>query len=121
MKIVLALIAGFALGVAVTGFGAEGKPSAAYFIAESDVRNPAADAKIIAKLPATAQRYGGRYLARGGKIVRFEGEPPRRVVIVAFDNLDSIRAWRSAPDVKALEEQRKKIGTILRLYAVDGL
>ena len=118
MKIVLALIAGIGLGVAVSGYG---KSSSAYFIAESDVRNPEADAKIIAKLPATAQRHGGRYLARGGGIVPFEGEPPKRVVIVAFDDMESIRAWRSAPDVKELEELRKTAGTTLRLYAVEGL
>jgi len=93
----------------------------AYFIAESEVSDPAADAKIIAKLPATAERFGGRYLARGGKIVGFSDNTPRRVVIVQFDSMDAAVAWRAAPDVKALEEERMKIGTKLRLYAVEGI
>jgi uncharacterized protein (DUF1330 family) len=121
MKTILVLIAGIGIGIAVSGFTADGKARATYFIAESVVTNPEQDAKIIARLPVTAERFGGRYLARGGKIVAFGDEAPKRVVIVAFDSMEAVRAWRDAPDVKELEELRKKAGTSLRLYAVEGL
>lgn len=93
----------------------------AYFIAESIVTDPQADSAVIAKLPATTEAYGGRYLARGGRIVGFGGEPPRRVVIVAFDSMANAERWRADPQVKALEEERRKTGTTLRLYAVEGV
>jgi uncharacterized protein (DUF1330 family) len=53
--------------------------------------------------------------------VSFGGEPPRRVVIVAFDSMAQAEGWRADPKVKALEEERKNIGTTLRHYAVEGL
>ena len=48
-------------------------------------------------------------------------EPPKRLVIVAFDSMAHAQAWRADPRVKILEEERMSIGTTLRLYAVEGL
>jgi len=121
MKIILSLLAGIGIGFAASGMTAEEKPAGAYFIAEADVKDPVEDAKVIAKLPATAARYGGRYLARGGKIVGFSENPPKRIVIVAFDSMDAAIAWRADPQVKALEEERGRTGTTLLHYAVEGL
>jgi len=121
IQLVLAALGGLIIGSAMTFAASAQKPLPAYFIAESVVMDPQADSAVIAKLPATAQPYGGRYLARGGRIVSFGGEPPRRVVIVAFDSMAQAEGWRADPKVKALEEERKSIGTTLRHYAVEGL
>jgi uncharacterized protein (DUF1330 family) len=121
IQLVLAALGGLIIGSAMTFAASAQKPPPAYFIAESVVTDPQANSAVIAKLPATAQPYGGRYLARGGRIVSFGGEPPRRVVIVAFDSLAQAEGWRADPKVKALEEERKSIGTTLRHYAVEGL
>jgi uncharacterized protein (DUF1330 family) len=104
-----------------TGFAAQNTPQFAYFVAESVVTNPEEDAKIIARLPATAEALGGRYIVRGGKIAAYDGEPPKRIVIVAFDSLETIHAWREMPAVKELETARKAIGTSLRTFAVEGV
>src|SRR5947209_12284860 len=121
IQLVLAALGGLVLGAAINHAVSAQKGPPAYFIAESIVANPQADSAVIAKLPATAQPYGGKYLARGGKIVSFGGEPPKRIVIVAFDSMAQAEAWRADPHVKVLEEERKSIGTTLRLYAVEGL
>ncbi|WP_298878830.1 DUF1330 domain-containing protein [uncultured Bradyrhizobium sp.] len=93
----------------------------AYFVAEAVVTNPDADKAVISKLPDTARRYGGKYLARGGNTIAFGGESPHRIIIVAFDSMERIRAWRSDPQVQDLEKERMGIGTTLRHYAVEGL
>lgn len=121
IQLVLAALGGLIVGSAMTFAASAQKTLPAYFIAESVVSDPQADSAVIARLPATAQKYGGRYLARGGRIVGFGGEPPKRVVIVAFDSMAQAEGWRADPQVKALEEERQKIGTTLRLYAVEGL
>ena len=121
IQLALATLGGLVIGAAITFAVNAQQVTPAYFIAESIVTNPQADSAVIAKLPATAQPYGGKYLARGGKIVSFGGEPPKRLVIVAFDSMAQAQAWRADPHVKALEEERKSIGTTLRLYAVEGL
>ena len=117
--LLLATIAGS--GGFVTGLSAQGKSQFAYFVAESVVTNPDEDTKIIRQLPATAEALGGHYIVRGGKIAAYEGEPPKRIVIVAFDSLEKIRAWRELPKVKELEAARKQVGTTLRTYAVEGV
>lgn len=117
--LLLATIAGS--GGFVTGLSAQSKPQFSYFVAESVVTNPDEDAKIIRQLPATAETLGGRYIVRGGRIAAYEGEPPKRIVIVAFDSLEKIQAWREMPKVKELEAARKQVGTTLRTYAVEGV
>ena len=121
IQLFLAALGGLVLGAAFTHVVSAQKGPPAYFIAESIVTNPEADRAVIAKLPATAQPYGGKYLARGGRIVSFGGDAPKRIVIVAFDSMAQAEAWRADPNVIALEAERKSIGTALRLYAVEGL
>src|SRR3954462_5902928 len=120
IQLALAALGGLFVGSALAFAVSAQKAPPAYFIAESVVTNPEADRAVIAKLPATAQPYGGKYLARGGRIVSFGGEPPKRVVVVAFDSMAQAEAWRADPKVMALEEERKGVGTTLRLYAVEG-
>ena len=114
--IVVAGVVGFISGLAV-----QRRRKLAYFIAESTVTNPQEDARVISQLPATTAHAGGRYLARRGRIVAYEGEPPSGLVIVAFDSLETIRAWREMAKVKELERLRKQAGTTLRMYAVEGV
>src|SRR5881628_3680083 len=109
IQLVVASLGGLILGAAIThALSAQTAPPA-YFIAESIVTNPEADRAVIARLPATAQPYGGKYLARGGRIVNFGGDAPKRVVIVGLDSMAQAEAWRADPKVMALEEERKGI------------
>jgi uncharacterized protein (DUF1330 family) len=60
----------------------------AYFIAEIDVQDAAAFEAYRAQVPATIARYGGRYLARGGKTETLEGDwCPPRIVLLEFPSM----------------------------------
>lgn len=70
----------------------------AYLIANVDVQNAEGYATYSAQVPATLEPYGGRILARGGKVDVLEGEWNPRVVIFEFPDADSARRWyRSEP------------------------
>ena len=97
IQLALAALGGLFIGSAIAFAVNAQKAPPAYFIAESVVTNPQADSAVIAKLPATAEPYGGKYLARGGDIVSFGGEPPKRLVIVAFNSMAQAQAWRADP------------------------
>src|SRR5256714_13744800 len=97
IQLALAALGGLFIGSAIAFAVNAQKAPPAYFIAESVVTNPQADSAVIAKLPATAQPYGGKYLARGGKIVSLRGEPPQRPRIVAFDSKGHAQARRAGP------------------------
>ena len=45
----------------------------AYVIADIDVQDPVRYADYRAMVPASIEAYGGRFLARGGKVESLEG------------------------------------------------
>lgn len=123
----LAMLAGVAIGAfAVQGLHAQAKPPI-YYVAEIDVTNPEAYAKEYASQAQTMiKAAGGRFLAIGGsgataaKVEGFDGDPPKRLVVLAWDSMDKIQAWRADPKFQEL----RKIGdqyAKFRSFAVEGL
>ncbi len=68
--------------------------------------------------PATFQPFGGRYIVHGGKVVTFEGVPPGQYVVIRFDSMQKVQAWRASAAFKELSDIHK-IGN-LRVFAVEG-
>ena len=66
----------------------------AYVIANIDVQDPARYADYIKLTPATIAPFGGRFIARGGRSERLEGDTPaNRLVILEFPSYDQAKAW----------------------------
>jgi uncharacterized protein (DUF1330 family) len=120
-KLVLALLAGVALGaLAVKEVGAQGTPPA-YVITEVDVIEPEAYTKDYApRVQPTFQPFGGRYLIRGGKTIALEGEPPKRVVVIAFDSVEKAQAWRDSAAYKEIKPLRDRLAKV-RAFIIEGL
>jgi uncharacterized protein (DUF1330 family) len=65
--------------------------------------------------------HGGKYLAGGyDKTLSLVGsEPPNRVIIVQFPNMDAVKAWRE----QGAMDMENTVGTkyaSFRIYAVEG-
>ncbi len=62
---------------------------------------------------------GGRFVVRGGSPIAMDGEPPKgRVVILEFETMDKLKAWRaSMKDADAVREKYART----RTYAVEGV
>ena len=93
----------------------------AYVIGEIDIRDEAPfDKEYVPPAAKAVIDGGGKYIVRGGRSVSLYGEPPKRIAIMAFENLEKAEAaFRSPAYVNA-----KKIGdkyTGFRIYAVEGL
>lgn len=74
-------------------------PCPAYVIAEVTVTNPQAYEEYRKLVPATVEKYGGRFLARGGKVEGKEGNwNPSRLVILEFPSLERAREWYHSPE-----------------------
>jgi uncharacterized protein (DUF1330 family) len=59
------------------------------------------------QLPATIQKFGGRYLARGGKVEVTEGDwQLRYVTIVEFPSLEQARRWYESDEYGRLKPIR---------------
>ena len=75
---------------------------AAYVIAELDIQDAAGFEEYRRQVPATIERYGGRYLVRGGALEVLEGEWwPKRVVILEFPSLEQARRWYDSDEYRA--------------------
>ena len=118
--VTLALFTGIGFGaVAVQGLHAQAKPSA-YVVAEIDVMNQDRYAKEYLPPSSKALLDGGaKYLARGSRTAAIKGEPPKRIVLLAFENLEKAQAAFASPAyqeaVKVGEQYAK-----FRIYAVEG-
>jgi uncharacterized protein (DUF1330 family) len=120
--VAVAALAGIAIGaVAVQGLHAQAKPPA-YAVVEIDVTNQDAFLKEYSPIAGNAlTAAGGKFLARGGKNVAIDGEPPKaRTVIIAFESLEKAQAAFAS----AAYRDGRKIGdkyAKFRVWVVEGL
>ncbi len=93
----------------------------AYLIAEIEVLDPAGWAEYVRLVPATIERYGGRYIARGGAVETVEGEAsPGRVAIVEFADVPRVHEWLDSPEHRPVRAIRLRTAKS-RLRIVEGL
>jgi len=93
----------------------------AYFVAELDVTNPAGFEPYRAAVPATIAQYGGRYLTRGGSAELIEGGPePKRVVILEFADVATVKRWYHSPEYQKILPLRLANSTS-RAFIVEGV
>ncbi|MFD2055578.1 DUF1330 domain-containing protein [Mesorhizobium calcicola] len=94
---------------------------AAYLIADVDITDAAVFEEYRRDVPATEERYGGRYLARGGATKVLEGDwEPHRLVIVEFPDMASLTAWYDSPEYQRLKPVRERSART-RIFALDGM
>ncbi len=95
---------------------------AVYMIIEAkEVMDKAGYGEYIKKVPQTIEKFGGKYLARGGNVTVVSGDwKPNRVIIVEFASMDKFNAWCRSPEYRAiapLREQSAKTNAVV----VEGI
>ena len=89
----------------------------AYVIADIDVQDPVRYDDYRKMVPASITAYGGRFLARGGKVESLEGPwEPKRTVIVEFPSVERAKAWWDSDEyapAKALRRSASQGSLIL--------
>jgi uncharacterized protein (DUF1330 family) len=93
---------------------------AAYLISDLTVRDAEAFQIYRTRAAAAIEKYGGRYLARGGEIQALEGSwNPGNIVVVEFRSLERARAWYTSPEYASALEVRD-IALERDMILVDG-
>lgn len=92
----------------------------AYVINDMEVLD-AALLEDYKKLSApTVAQYGGRFLARGGKVALLEGDwQPRRLVIIEFASVAQANAWSNSTEYAAAKRIRQRASRS-NLIVVEG-
>jgi uncharacterized protein (DUF1330 family) len=92
----------------------------AYVIAEVEVTDQATYADYRKQVPATLEKYGGRFIVRGGKCETLEGGwAPKRLVMVEFPSLEQALRWYRSPEYAPLIALRQRASRG-KLVAVEG-
>ena len=93
---------------------------AAYVIGEIDVKDAAGYDDYRRQVLATVQKFGGRFLARGGRAEALEGHaPPKRVVVLEFPSYERALEWYRSAQYAPLIQLRQKASKG-RLLLVEG-
>ena len=93
---------------------------AAYIIARVDVRDWEAYREYMRHTPRVIQKFGGRFIARGGETVTLEGpEETRRLVLIEFPSIEQAKAFYNSPEY-ALTKRLREGGGEAQFVALDG-
>ena len=121
--VTLAVLAGALIGaLAVTRLHAQTVSASnlpAFFIAEFEVTDPAGIEPYRARVASTLEPFGGRFIVRVGKIAPLEGEPPKGLVIIAFDSMEKAQGWYDSPAYREIRPIRYRTAKS-RVFIVEG-
>lgn len=93
----------------------------AYVIANVDIHDPERYAEYVKLTPATIAPFGGRFIVRGGKAERLEGDTAvNRVVVLEFDTWDQAKAWYDSEHYRAARAVRQS-ASVASLILVQGV
>jgi len=94
---------------------------AAYLIVDIEIRDAERYAEYVKVVPATIALYGGKYIVRGGRAERLEGDwTPKRVVVLEFPTYGRAREWWSSQDYHGPKVLRQA-ASVANMILVEGI
>ena len=90
-----------------------------YWIGRVDVHNEEDYKPYMAANPAIFQKFGGRFIVRGGKFTAVEGQSRSRNVVIEFDSYEAALACYNSPEYQANIKLRQP-HSIAELIVIEG-
>jgi len=120
-KLTITLFAGVAIsGLAIHVLHAQAKPPVYYISEVTPTDMDTYTQEYTPKARAALKAAGGRTLA-AGKAIQLEGDAPKpRTVIIQWDSMEQLQAWRSSAAFKELLQAREKLAKV-RAFAIEGV
>jgi len=102
-----------AAAMVVAGLGAgsawalQTAPKKAYLLVQVEVANPQQYAEYTKVSPGIIEKFGGHFLARGGRTATLEGPPASsRVVVIEFPSYERAQQFYNSPEYEAARKLR---------------
>jgi uncharacterized protein (DUF1330 family) len=93
---------------------------AAYIIADVQVTDPDTYWTYRSQTPSIVQKYGGRFIVRGGEVAPLEGDwQAGRVVVIEFPDMAAAKRFYQSPEYRQIIGFRQRAATS-RIILVDG-
>lgn len=81
----------------------------AYVIVEIDILDPVGYEEYKKLAGATVEKYGGKYIVRGGRTEVLEGDwKPMRIVVLQFDTPQDAKDWLNCEDYREPRKMRHR-------------
>ena len=93
---------------------------AAYIVVQVEVNDPVRYDRYKSLVPSSLEKYGGRFIVRGGRTETLEGDwAPKRFVIVEFPSLERAKAWWASPEYAEAKALRQATA-LSQMIVADG-
>jgi len=109
-------------GALVLGFSTAAQaPKKGYIVGQIEVTNPAQYAEYTKLTPALIEKFGGTFVARGGRSASLEGDPARgRVVVIEFPSFERAQEFFNSAEYS--EAKKKRAGAAnVQFVLVEGM
>src|SRR3546814_12707403 len=74
-----------------------------YSVANVSVKDEDGYEEYRRQVPATIEKYGGRFIVRGGESEVLEGDwQPGRLVVLEFPNMATLKRWYESEDYQRI-------------------
>ena len=94
---------------------------AAYIIADVEITDPVGFQEYVSQVPSIVEKYGGKYLVRGGQFEQAEGNwDIHRVVIISFDTMEQLKKWYHSEEYSEPMKLRIR-STKTRSIMIEGM
>jgi uncharacterized protein (DUF1330 family) len=92
----------------------------AYVIGQVTVNSPEGYVNYSQHVQGTLDKYGGKYLVRGGNSTQVEGtEQGNRKVVIEFASREAAEIWYNSPEYQVIVPHRKA-NSVGHIAIVDG-
>jgi uncharacterized protein (DUF1330 family) len=93
----------------------------AYLIGRMSIVDPDQYQEYKQLTPGIIEKFGGRFLSRGGERMHLEGVlDDRRVVLVEFQSADAARSFYDSPEYSHARTLRDGAAVDMQLVVVEG-
>ena len=91
-----------------------------YVVGQIDITDVEAYKKYPGKAQETVERFGGKYLIRGGPLESVEGDAPlSRIVVLEFPSFDAAKTWYHSEDYQKVIGLRH-VASHGQMFLVEG-
>ena len=93
----------------------------AYIVVEIEIIDPVGYEEYKIQAGATVHKYGGKYIARGGKTEVLEGDwNPKRIVVLQFESMERAKEWLNCEEYREPRKMRHKTAKT-NMILVEGV
>ena len=90
-------------------------------IVEIDIVDPGGYEEYKKLAGATVEKYGGRYIVRGGAVETLEGDwNPKRIVILEFESMQRAKEWLNCEEYREPRKMRHRTAKT-KMIVVEGI